>query len=117
MARGGLIMASGYTHARKVTLTDNTPDSLPKGYEWLKRYRQRTGSPLGCDEYSVRSDAGGMSTRVDWFPTLTEARKFARSICKRGQVSTWAEVFRWCENGQGIRSVFQCAYERELGVK
>lgn len=109
-------MASGYTHARAVTRTDHLNRDLPRGYCWLKSYRRATGSPLGTNEWQVRSDAPGFSVRVEWFATLTEARKHARAVI-RSKGSTWAEVSRACESGQGIRLIPWCDYERELIIK
>lgn len=109
-------MPSGYTHARTVTVTEYADRALPRGYRWLKTYRKKWGSPLGTDEWQVRSDAPGFSTRVEWFATLTEARKHARAVI-RSKGSTWAEVSRACESGQGIRLIPWADYERELIIK
>ena len=88
--------------------------TLPYGYQWLRAYRRKSGSPLGTDEYMVRSrsDAGSMETRHDHCATLTEARKHAKAIVRNGKA--WAEIFRWAENGQGMRKVFIASYEVAL---
>lgn len=109
-------MASGYTHARAVTRTEYADRALPHGYHWLKTYRKKCGSPLGTDEWKVTSDAPGFSVRVEWFATLTEARKHCRAVIRSNQ-STWAEVSRACESGQGIRLIPWATYERELIIK
>jgi hypothetical protein len=107
---------SGYCHARKVTVTECSDRALPAGYQWLKQYRKRFASPLGDSEWQVKSDAPGFAVSVEWFGTLTEARKHARAVIRAGR-STWAEVFRYCEHGQGIRAILWAEYERELIIK
>lgn len=109
-------MDSGYTHARAVTVTEFPHRPCPAGYRWLKSYRRATGSPLGTDEWQVRSDAPGLSVRVEWFATLTEARKHARAVIRSKQ-SAWAEINRAAESGQGIRLIPWADYERELIIK
>lgn len=109
-------MDSGYTHARAVTVTENDSRALPRGYLWMRRYRTLAGSLLSRDEWLVRSDGGPFSVRHDTFSTLTEARKHARRIIREG-ASTWAEVRRYAESGEGITSILWAEYERELIIK
>lgn len=104
---------SGYCHARKVTVTECDDRAKPRGYTWLKTYRKRTGSPLGTNEWQVKSDAPGFAVSVEWFATLTEARKHARAVIRAGR-STWAEIFRACESFQSVRMIQWAEYEREL---
>lgn len=93
---------SGYHYARKITVT-NEPAALPRGMHWIPRSKR--------PPYLVRSDAGGMNTRFDDCPSLTEARKIARD---RAKSCGWAEVFRWCENAQQMRAIIISVYDREI---
>jgi len=97
---------------RTITVTNNPAPALPAGMAWLKSYRTRTGSPLGTDEYYVRSDAGGMRTAREPVATLTEARALARRIVRDGKA--WAEVFRVAESGTMDRDVWIASYEVEI---
>lgn len=96
---------------RQITVTNNPAPALPAGLAWLKSYRTRTGSPLGTNEYYVRSDAGGMRTAREPVATLTEARALARRIVRGGKA--WAEVFRIAESGVSSRDVWIASYEVE----
>jgi DNA-binding transcriptional LysR family regulator len=109
-------MASGYTHARAITVKENDSRALPRGHRWVKAYRKGVPSPLNTDEWLVRSDAGVIAVHHDTFATLTEARKHARAVIRSNR-STWAEVRRYAESGYGITSILWAEYERELIIK
>jgi len=99
--------------ARKITCTESDDKTCPKGYQWSRAYRLRTGSPIGLTpEYMVRWDRGFAQTvGTTACDTLTQARHEAGALVTEGRA--WAEVFRWAENGTGIRPVFICSYEVE----
>lgn len=91
-----------YTHAKKLTV-DNAREAKPDFMHWVKN-RPR---------YQVRSDAGGLNTRIEDFRTLSEARKTAKM---RARVSAWAEIFQWAENGVSLKKFHVATYERELSA-
>lgn len=91
--------ASDIVTLRKITVV-NDPEPLQRGLKWSRR--------LG---YQVRSDGGGMSTRIEQTDNLTEARKLAK---QRAKQCGWADVFRWAESGVAYRKHFVARYDREM---
>lgn len=92
----------GYHYSKKLTVT-NEREEKPASMHWVKS-RPR---------YQVRSDAGGLNTRIENCATLIEARKAAK---QRARACGWAEIFQWAENGVSLKKYHVATYERELTV-
>lgn len=81
---------------KKLSVDNSSADRLP-GMYWRK-----TGYP-----YMVRSDGGGLNTKISDCNSLTEARRVAKREARR---CNWSEIFRWSENGVMIKPVFIASY-------
>lgn len=90
---------------RKI-VCNNFEQRPPAGMKW-----RRIGRPPHPD-YNVRFDRGHMETGHTHCASLTEARRTAKAIVREGRA--WAEVLRYAEDFNRIKSVLIASYEVEV---